>query len=70
MYPVSMFQIFLRHTKGMKGLKIENQFPDTLSFLSSARHVIKENKRTQDLDDKEIYRLKRIMTMVRKQLQF
>ncbi|TWW69311.1 hypothetical protein D4764_18G0001170 [Takifugu flavidus] len=67
LYPPSLFKKFLKQTKGMKGLDLGTYFPDRLRFIRSASFLIR-NKATSDLTDPEIYRLKKHMGKVRKQL--
>ncbi len=69
LYPEKMFKVFLQQTKGMKGLNLEKHFPDKLNFYNSAKHLIR-NRATSELTDQEIFRLKKQMIKVRKQLSF
>ncbi|XP_038149117.1 sodium/potassium/calcium exchanger 1-like [Cyprinodon tularosa] len=67
LYPAESFRDFLVNTKGFKGLKIEAYFPYLRLFYSSARHHI-SNKGSSGLTDRQIFRLRKIMSKVRKQL--
>jgi len=68
-YPANVLKVFLQKTKGMKGLTLEQHFPDLQGFYSSARHIIKHRAQS-DLTDQEVFRLKKQMIKVRKQLVF
>ena len=68
-YSSQMIKTFLQLTKGIKGLNIEQHFPDKLAFYHSARYVIK-NRASSDLTDQEIHRLNKRVTNVRKELRF
>lgn len=62
-----MYKYFLQQTKDMKGLDLEKYFPDKLLFIQSACHLIK-HRTASDLTDPEIFRLKKHMGKVRKEL--
>ena len=66
-YPASVLKVFLQKTKGMKGLIMEQHFPDLQGFYNSARSTIK-HRAESDLTDQEIFRLRKQMMKVRKQL--
>ncbi|XP_014908651.1 uncharacterized protein LOC106960192 [Poecilia latipinna] len=66
-YPVESFRTFLKETKGFRGIKIESFFPDLKLFYFSARYHIR-NKEVSGFAETEVFRLKKIMTKVRKQL--
>ena len=68
-YSEKMVKSFLQKTKGIKGLHIEKYFPDKLLFLNSARHIIK-NRLTSELTNQEVFRLKKQMIKVRKELDY
>ncbi len=68
-YPAEKLKAFLLQTKGMKNLKLELHFPDMQGFYNSARHIIK-HRAESDLTDQEVFRLKKQMIKVRKQLAF
>ncbi|XP_023188789.1 uncharacterized protein LOC111610513 [Xiphophorus maculatus] len=65
-YPVEAFRIFLRQTKGLKGVKLESYFPNLRMFYFSARYHIR-NRELSGFADTEVFRLKKIMSKVRKQ---
>ncbi|KAK3536160.1 hypothetical protein QTP70_031757 [Hemibagrus guttatus] len=48
---------FLQKTKNMKGVKVEQYFPNKLNFVESTTTVIK--KKSKNFTDQEIYRLKK-----------
>lgn len=66
-YPEQMFKRFLQQTKGIKELHLQNYFPEKL--LNSARHII-QNKVTSELTNQEVFRLKKQMIKIRKELDF
>lgn len=67
MYTAQMIKSFLQITKGVKNLNIEQHFSDKFTFFLSAKHVIK-HRASSDLTEQEIYRLRKHMIKVRKQL--
>ncbi|TKS66079.1 Transposon TX1 uncharacterized 82 kDa protein ORF 1 [Collichthys lucidus] len=69
LYSEKMLKLFLQKTKGVKGLDLEQHFPDQLTFYYSARHVLR-NRATSELTDQEIFRLKKQLVKVRKQIKF
>ncbi|TKS66119.1 Transposon TX1 uncharacterized 82 kDa protein ORF 1 [Collichthys lucidus] len=69
LYSEKMLKLFLQKTKGVKGLDLEQHFPDQLTFYYSARHVLR-NRATYELTDQEIFRLKKQLVKVRKQIKF
>ena len=74
-YPEKMSKLFFSRTKGIKGLHIETflcvtvNFPDKLLFLNSACCIIK-NELTSKLTNQEVFRLKKLMIKIRKELDF
>jgi len=66
-HPATILKAFLQKTKGMKGLILEQYFPDLQGFYNSARSTIK-HRAESDLTDQEIFRLRKQMMKVRKQL--
>lgn len=67
LYPANMFKLFLQQTKGMKGLDLEQHYPDKLLFYHSAKPAIK-HRTTSALTHQEMFRLKKQMIKVREQL--
>ena len=68
-YSEKMIKSFLQKTKGIKGLHIEKYFPDKLLFLNSACHIIK-NRLTSELTNQEVFRLKKQMIKLGKELDY
>jgi len=66
-YPIESFINFLQETKGLRGIKLEKHFPNLKAFYFSARYYIRR-KEESGLSDTEIYRLRKLMGKVRKQL--
>ncbi|KAK3565123.1 hypothetical protein QTP86_033184 [Hemibagrus guttatus] len=58
---------FLQKTKNMKGVKVEQYFPNKLNFVESTTTVIK--KKSKNFTDQEIYRLKKFVTRTRQDLK-
>ncbi|KAM4538543.1 uncharacterized protein V3H82_024172 [Fundulus diaphanus] len=66
-YSVESFLSFIQQTKGLRGLKVESYFPNLKLFYASARYYVRKQEES-GLTDQEIFRLKKIMGKVRKQL--
>ncbi|ROL49802.1 hypothetical protein DPX16_13467 [Anabarilius grahami] len=63
-YTVEKIKAFLLSTKGMKGVQVEDFFPDRELFIEVARVSMKE-KSLGGLTEQEIYRLKKIVQKLR-----
>lgn len=59
-YTLEKIRKFLQTTKGMKGVKVEDYFPDQELFINSARVLMKE-KGANSFTDQEMFRLKKIV---------
>lgn len=57
-YTVEKVKTFLRITKGQKGVRVEDYFPDCLQFVND----VKQLKRDGAFSAPEVYRLKKILT--------
>ncbi|GLD64390.1 uncharacterized protein AKAME5_003006200, partial [Lates japonicus] len=66
-YPANILKSFLQQTKGMRNLMLEQYFPDMQGFYKSDRYIIK-HRAESELTDQEIFRLKKLIIKVRKQL--
>lgn len=62
-YPIDKISKFLSDTKGLRGLKIEDFFPDLRGFVKSVTLLIKQDGA---FSDQEIWRLKKMVTKVKK----
>lgn len=58
---------FLQKTKNMKGVKVENYFPDKELFIESVRSNMK-NRGRGSFTTQEVYRLKKFVQNVRQEL--
>ena len=67
LYTGQMIKSFLQKTKGVKNLNLDHHFSDKLIFFLSAKHIIK-HRASSGLTEQEIYRLKKQMIKVRKQI--
>lgn len=63
-YTVEKIKIFLQNTKGMKGVKEEDFFPDRQKFLDSAKILMKDTGEG-GFTDQEIFRLKKILHKIK-----
>lgn len=63
-YTLEKIKIFLQNTKGMKGVKVEEFFPDRQRFLDSAKILMKETGEC-GFTDQEIFRLKKILHKIK-----
>lgn len=63
-YTLEKIKAFLQSTKGMKGVQVEDFFPDRELFIESASVSMKE-KGFGGLTEQEIYRLKKIVQKLR-----
>jgi len=63
-YGVDEIKKFLKVTKNMRGVKVEEYFPDLRRLLENIRSLMSEGRFT----DKEVYRLKKIVTKIQLQL--
>lgn len=63
-YTLEKMKIFLQNTKGMKGVKVEEFFPDRQRFLDSAKILMKETGEC-GFTDQEIFRLKKILHKIK-----
>lgn len=67
MYSVEDVKIFLLQTKNQHGVKVEDYFPDLSVFYTSARLHMSQ-KEESGLTDQEVFRLKKLVLKVKKQL--
>lgn len=63
-YGVDEIKKFLKVTKNMRGVKIDEYFPDLKRLLENIRCSMNEGR----FSDKEVYRLKKIVTKIQLQL--
>lgn len=68
LYSVKQISIFLDKTKGTRNPQMEMFFPDLKSFLASSRYVM-TNATLEEFNRQKRYRLKKIMTKVKKMIQ-
>ena len=68
-YPAHRVKAFIQQTKGMRNVSIEQHFPDLQGFYNSAKNAIK-HRAESDMTDQEVFRLKKSLIKVRKQLGF
>jgi len=62
LYSADDISRFLQETKGMKGVQVENFFPDCKQFINDARYLMKEGA----FQDVEIYRLRKLVNKLKK----
>ncbi|GAA6095402.1 uncharacterized protein LOC125139265 [Tachysurus ichikawai] len=65
-YTAKEIKRFLQKTKNMKGVKVDQHFPDRQSFVDSATTVIRDKNKS--FTHQEVYRLKKLVTRTRKDL--
>ncbi len=53
---------FLQETKGIKGVQVEDFFPDCKQFINDVRFLMKEGA----FQDVEVYRLRKIVNKLKK----
>ena len=63
-YTLEKIKSFLQNTKGMKGVLVQDFFPDTEMFIEAARMAMKEIG-LGGLTEQEVYRLKKLVQKVR-----
>lgn len=63
-YTIDRIRKFLQTTKGMKGVRVEDYFPDRELFVNSAKMSMKE-KGASCLTNQEIYRLKKFVQKIK-----
>ena len=63
-YPLEKIKKFLSDTKGLRGLQIEDFYPDLKGFVRSVTLLMKESVFT----DQEVYRLKKMVSKVKTML--
>ncbi|KAM3592911.1 uncharacterized protein V6R79_001633 [Siganus canaliculatus] len=68
LYPASMFRSFLVKTKCVKGVNLKKYFPNKQAFYFSAKRHI-QNRAESGFTDQEVFRLKKLMGRVRKDLK-
>lgn len=62
-YKVEDISKFLKETKGLPGVQVEDYFPDRSTFINDAKILMKEGA----FADKEVFRLRKIVGKLRKQ---
>jgi len=62
-YKVEDISKFLKETKGLPGVQVEDYFPDRSTFINDAKILMKEGA----FADKEVFRLRKIVSKLRKQ---
>lgn len=68
LYSVKQISVFLDKTKGTRNPQMEMFFPDLKGFLASSRYVM-TNATLEEFNRQKRYRLKKIMTKVKKTIQ-
>lgn len=68
LYSVKQISVFLDKTKGTRNPQIEMFFPDLKSFLASSRYIM-TNATLEEFNRQKRYRLKKIITKVKKMIQ-
>lgn len=63
-YTLEKIKSFLQNTKGMKGVQVEDFFPNTEMFIEAAKMSMKEIG-LGGLTEQEVYRLKKLVQKVR-----
>ena len=66
MYLSDKIKSFLQDTKNVKGVKLEEYFPDILAFYVSARFYA--NRLESGITDQEMYRLRKLVPKARRQM--
>lgn len=69
-YSVQRIRNFLRDTKGMRAVKVEEHFPDLQLFHDSVRYFMENSADLgqPSFTDQEIFRLRMFIVKVRNQL--
>lgn len=62
LYSANDISKFLQETKGVKGVQVEDFFPDSKQFINDVRYLIKEGA----FQDVEIYRLRKLVNKLKK----
>ncbi|TWW53053.1 hypothetical protein D4764_0014910 [Takifugu flavidus] len=69
-YSLSKFRSFLRTTKGMRSVQVEDYFPDLQLFQESTKYFMKTGSFGQpSFTDQEMYRLKKLLVKVWSRLE-
>ncbi len=63
LYKAEDISVFLQETKGLKGVQIEDYFPNSAQFVKDTRYLIKEGA----FADLEVYRLRKFVNKLKKQ---
>lgn len=63
-YGVEKISKFLKDTKGLPGVQVEDYFPDRSAFIDDVKFLMKEGV----FADKEVYRLRKIVSKLKKQI--
>ena len=66
-YSSERFKSFLQGTKNVKGVKLEEHFPDISAFYVSARFYA-NNRLESGITDQEMYRLRKLVLKARRQM--
>lgn len=64
LYKAEDISLFLQETKGLKGVQIEDYFPDRAQFVKDTRYLMKEGA----FSDLEVYRLRKFVNKLKKQI--
>lgn len=62
LYKAEDISRFLQETKGMKGVQVEDFFPDCKQFINDVRYLMKEGA----FQDVEVYHLRKIVNKLKK----
>lgn len=64
LYKAEDISVFLQETKGLKGVQIEDYFPNRAQFVKDTRYLMKEGA----FSDLEVYRLRKFVNKLKKQI--
>ncbi|RXN00469.1 hypothetical protein EOD39_9411 [Acipenser ruthenus] len=67
LYTLDEFKLFMESTKGKRGVKIENFFPDLRLFLHSA-HIVTQKATLEEFDQRKRYRLKKYVQIIKEKI--
>ncbi len=62
LYKSEDISLFLQETKGLKGVEVEDYFPNLAQFVKDARYLMKEGS----FSDLEVFRLRRFVSRIKK----
>ncbi len=64
LYKAEDISLFLQETKGLKGVEVEDYFPNLAQFVKDARYLMKEGS----FSDLEVFRLRKFVSRMKKQI--